>query len=233
MQIPITADPDCGLDPRECIFAADALDRQAAEFCAVHGLPPVAVTYYSTDVLLKLDGEALSAFTRDSWLLTIQKTLDVPDALGFHNDVANTVFARVEYQGAATWETAGHEILEMILDPTCDKWSDLGNGKEQATEACDRVQGNTYVVTGRIGNDSMDFNLPNYLLPSAFIPNSASPWDKLGVLTAWNALSPEGYMIVRNPDGSEVDVFADTIKGESNADAKRKKVGGRAYRRLR
>jgi hypothetical protein len=41
-----------------------------------------------------------------------------------------------------------------------------------------------------------------------------------------------GYMIVRNADGSQVNVFAETDHGRARAESKRDKPSGRTARRL-
>ena len=113
-QIVVTFDEACGVDERKAALWCAALDAQAAEFCGKHGLDPVPVNYYSTDVLAKLEGDELAAFASDSYMVTVQISLDVANALGFHDDVAGTIFARVEWQGDATTITLSHEILELL-----------------------------------------------------------------------------------------------------------------------
>src|SRR5882724_9792629 len=103
-------------------------------------------------------------------MLTVEADIDTPGALGFHDDVNGVVFARVKYQGEETSVTLSHEVLEEMGDPACDLYLSLGDGREQAGEACDRVEGDTYSVDG--------VHLSNYLLLAAFQPDSTGPWDK-------------------------------------------------------
>lgn len=231
-QIVLTFDLACGMDERKAAFWADALDKQAQEFCEKWGCEYSPVTYYSTDVLQKLDGDELAAFVADSYLCTVQTSLEVQGALGFHDDVNGVIFARELWQGDDTSVTLSHEILELLGDKTCDEYTGLGDGRKQAVEACDRVESDTYMETGTVGTDSMPVLVSNYLLPPAFVPDSAGPWDRMTRLTSWNGMTPGGYMIVQAADGSETQVFAETPEGYANAFKKRGKPVGRLSRRL-
>ena len=241
MQIVLTFDPACKVDERTAAFVAAALDAQAAEFCTKWNLPPVPVNYYSTDVLLGLEGEELAKFTADSYMVTVQTTIDVANALGYHDDVLGTIFARVLWQVDATWATISHEILELLGDLTCDIYVSKGNGTEQAKEACDRVEEDSYPCVGTIGDDSMTFALSNYLLLSAFEPNSQGPWDRMGTLKTWDGLTPGGYEIVRDAAGNETEIDASrasvrVVPGSEAAHAtiaaKRARSDSRLVRRL-
>lgn len=224
-QIAVTVDPECNADPARVNAWVQAVDAQAFEFCKAWGVEYTPVVLYSSDVLSKLDGDELAAFVKDARLLTIQASLDVPGALGYHDDIAGVIFARVMYQGEATSITLSHEALEEIGDPTCDLYLPFSGGREQAGEACDRVEGDSYAQDG--------VPVSNYLLLSAFQPDSAGPWDRCGTLTTWDGLSGGGYAIVRDADGNDLpNVFAQTDHALANAEAKRAKVGGRANRRL-
>jgi hypothetical protein len=223
--IAVTIDPDCGISDADAHAACQAVDAQAREFAQIHDVKYTPVIYFSTDVLSKLDGDELTKFVAESRLATVQTKLDVPGALGFHDDIAGVIFLRV--QAGPEWSvTLSHEVLEEMLDPTCDEYTPLGDGRSQAKEACDRVEGDTYRGEGSV-------LLSNYLLPSAFVPDSAGPWDKLGQLTTWDGLTGGGYMIVRNEDGSDSEVDARTEHAKARVEAKRARTDSRVSRRCR
>lgn len=216
-QVVVTVDPACNADMARVNAWVEAVDAQAKEFCDVHGIEYTPLVLHAWDVLQALkDGAELDVFVADSRLLTIQPDVGVPGALGFHDDVAGVIFARVEYQGEATSVTLSHEVLEELLDPTCDKYAPLGNGTSQAVEACDRVEGDEY--------DAGDVKLSNYLLPSAFAPGSAGPWDNLGLLTTWDGMTGGGYTIIEDASGNTRNVFAQATHGEGYAALRAKRV---------
>lgn len=221
--VAVTVDPACGVDEGEAARACLAVDEQARELAALYGVEYTPVIFFSWDVLEKLSGDDLTNFVAGARLCIVRPDIGVPGALGFHSDVGGVIFARVKF--GPDWTVAlSHEVLEQELDPACDAWMPLEDGREQAAEACDRVEGDTY----RVG----DVLVSNYLLPAAFVPDSAGPWDKLAQLTRWNDMTGGGYMIVRNADGSEVDVFAETDHAQARADRKRARVDTRLARRL-
>jgi hypothetical protein len=226
--IAVTVEPGLDVDPAKVALACKACDRQAREFAEVHGLEYTPVVFFSADVLEKLDGEELALFVAGSRLLTIQADVG-PGRLGFHASIAGVVFSRVKYTGDGTWVTMSHEILEQLADPHCDLWRPLADGRAQALEVCDRVQGDQYNV--EVEPDIL-IPLSNYLLPSAFVPGSPRPWDRLGRLDDWDGMTPDGFMIVRNADGSEVNVYARHEAGARTAMEKRDRPGSRTARRL-
>lgn len=226
--IAVTVADGCVLTPASAETMCKAVDAQAQEFAEAWGVPYTPVLFFSNDVLLKLDGDELAAFVADCRLLTIQPSLDVSGALGYHDDVAGVIFARVLDQGDATSVTLSHEVLEEMGDPTCEDYADMGHGLAQAREACDRVEGDTYNVE----TDGAFVPLSNYLLPSAFAVNSARPWDRLGKLHAWDGMTPGGYMIRRDATGDVTDVFAATPAGAEAVEAKLANPLSRAARRL-
>jgi hypothetical protein len=231
-QICVTVDPACGADPRKLAFWCQACDQQAFEFSEAWGVDYTPVNYFSWDVLSKLTDAEVAKFVADSRLLTIQPSLDVSGALGFHDDVAGVIFARVMWQGDDTTVTISHEVLEEMGDPTCDEYVTMSHGRLQAKEACDRVEGDTYIETADIGGDTMPVTLSNYLMLPAFHPGSPGPWDRMSRLTSWDAMTDGGYMIVRDDTGNETEVFARTEQGRAAGAQKRLKVGGRVNFRM-
>lgn len=233
--IVVTVAEGCAADPTVVALWCTVVDRQAREFAAAWGVPYVPVVFFSADVLAKLEGEELTAFTAANRLLTIQDSLDVDGALGFHADVAGVIFARVLFQGDVTSVTLSHEVLEELGDPTCEDFADMGAGVAQAREACDRVEGDTYSIEADDRESMPGFGVyvrvSNYLLPSAFNPAGVRPFDRLGKLETFDGMTDGGYMIQRAADGNVVDVFAATEAGAATVKAKRANVTSRVARR--
>lgn len=222
--VAVTVAPDVNVDKAAVERAVLAVDAQALEFSKVHGCDYTPVMFFSWDVLEKLEGDDLDNFAKNARLLTIENDIGEPGALGFHDDVRGVIYARVQF-GAGWTETLSHEVLEEMLDPTCDQYVDMGDGRAQALEACDRVECDNYLVNG--------VAVSNYLLPAAFEPGSNGPWDKLGVLKAWDGMSGGGYTIVRDADGQVQNVFGHNTERAARVFAeKRGRASSRVMRRM-
>lgn len=190
------------VDKANLALMTDAWDKQAQEFCKAHSLEYRPVVLYATPADLPTD-------TGEFWLLVIEDDIDAPGALGFHDDVLGVIFARVLPENNC--EAAPHEILEMLLDPTCEQYRDFGDGtgRQLALEACDPVEEDHYPQRAQIGDQPpQDVPVSNYVLPSYFDPKGTAPFDRMGKLTAPFSMAPGGYEIIRERDGSTNDVFA-------------------------
>jgi hypothetical protein len=186
----------------ELAFAAKACDAQVQECAAVWGVPPTVVAFYSADAALPQS---------QCRILAVVDDLDEPGALGFHDDAAGIVYARVLNQSRDTSITISHECLEEMIDPTCDQWRDMGDGRSTALEVCDAVEGDSYTITVEILGEVRKIFVSNYLRPAWFDPDGAGDLDRMGKLTAPFTMTPGGYMIVRDQLGNESDVFAHRI----------------------
>jgi hypothetical protein len=206
-------------------FMAAACSAQAEEFCRAYGIAPILVSAYSRGT--KLPPET-------THVATIKDTLGVPGALGFHDVSGPVEYIEIEAQDVtSTGVTASHEVLELLGDPTCDKWAPWRDGKQQAREVADRVEGDNYVETVTVLGETRPVNVSNYLLPAAFEAGSAGPWDRMNRLTSWDGLTPGGYVIVQDAAGNVANVFAE--KGAMPSSFARKLVNplSRTLRRLR
>lgn len=231
--IALTVDPACKADPTMVAFWVVALDQQAREFASAWGVPYLPVVYYSADVLQGLADDELTKFTADARLLTIQTTME-PGALGFHDDVAGVIFARVLYQGEQTPVTASHEICELLGDPECNGWVEMSPGKSVAKESADPVEGDIYEQPATIGDETREVGLSNYVLLSYFDSKGAAPFDRMGKLTAPFGMTTGGYQIIMDASGDTTDVFASwgTSVGRMGLARKLERPDSRAARRL-
>jgi hypothetical protein len=100
-------------------------------------------------------------------------------------------------------EGASHEIVEALVDPRCDLWTDCPGrpGVEIALEVADPVQDH-YEING--------VTVANYVTPAYFDTRLAAPdvaadfnswggrFDRLGTLARAGSIGPEGYAIFRD-----------------------------------
>lgn len=231
--IALTVDPACKADPTTVAFWVEALDLQAREFAAAWGVPYLPVVYYSADVLQGVADDELTKFTADARLLTIQTTMEA-GALGFHDDVAGVIFARVLYQADQTPITASHEICELLGDPDCNGWVEMSPGKSVAKESADPVEGDSYLQAATIGGETREVPVSNYVLLSYFDAKGVTPFDRLGKLHAPFAMDTGGYQIIMDASGATTDVFASwgTSVGRMAVARKVANPDSRASRRL-
>ena len=164
------------IDPVTQAFLVEAWDRQSEEFCKAHGITYVPVVLYDTipDEAQVANGEIRVMYVCD--------TIDVPDALGYHTDELGLIFARILAGNNA--ESGPHEVCEENLDPTCDVWKLMPDGREIAFESCDPVEGDHYDQAATVGEATRQIPVSNYVLPSYFDPNGQYPFDRMGKLTA-------------------------------------------------
>lgn len=220
-----------GLEDKTVAFFAEAWNVQACEIADAHGVEYTPVAFFGT-------AEGLPA--ADCRVLTIRAEIDAPGALGYHDDVGGAILAEVKFTAGAD-VTGSHEIAEELGDPRCDRWLPFDRDHEQAGELCDRVEGDSYVQPATVLGETCQIRVSNYLLPSAFDPSGRAPFDRLGRLTAWNGMTPGGYVIVRDITSGQVgNVFAMAqpriISGPAAGPALAEKLarrGSRLLRRLR
>lgn len=120
-----------------------------------------------------------------------------PDALAWHTvDNRNRPYGIIPMKviladGADAGPTIGHEVLELMADPLCNKTS-IGprpNSKVGhawwSFEDCDPVENDSYAI----GSEQVT----NFVLPSWFQAGSKGPWDHMGKLHAPFTLTSGGY----------------------------------------
>jgi len=123
-------------------------------------------------------------------------TSTIQGVLGWHDDGAIHVF-RDGMSDEQLSITADHEIKEAALDPGACIWSDTGTGQEVAYEACDAVEGFSFVPPG------CEMPVSDFVLPSFFDPSGERPFSHLDKPTAPFTTAPDdgaNYQIVRTVD---------------------------------
>ena len=191
---------EAGLDDATVGLYTDACDRQLVRVCAAYGLPYSPTIFYAnTDNLPVASGGVR--------LLTIQRTIDVPGARGYHKNLFGLVFSRV-LADAETSITMSHELPEESVNPFLTTWVRMPDGREVAMEICDPVQGDTYTEPARYGTKTAGVLVSNYVLPSYFQINGKPPYDRMGLVRRPFEIRPGGYYVVRDDRDNREAVFA-------------------------
>ena len=166
-------------------FMVVACQAQAVEFCAAYGLDAPAAALYRDVSKLPLD---------DVYICEIADSLDEPGALGYHSELSNRPFIRILAQGPDTSITLSHEFLELLGDPTCDRWAKRGDGTEVAVEACDPVEGDSYPQLAEVAGEGRTVEVSNYVLGAWFDPHGTGSFDRMARLSAPFTMTSGGYM---------------------------------------
>ncbi|MGH3375108.1 MAG: hypothetical protein ACRDP6_10240 [Actinoallomurus sp.] len=201
-----------------------ACARQITEHVApAYGLPPVKVSFLS----------AASHAPAGAWVITVLDDADQAGDLGWHTeDSSGRIYGRVfakpclEY-GVSVSTTLSHEVVETFCDPDVNRWADTGRGYRVAYEACDPVEGDSYLI-GDVAVS--DFVTPYWYGERPAGGADFAPTHWLGSPLAPFTLAPGGYVVRRHPDGSEDQQFGERANRAYIA-AKRHQLG-RADRRI-
>jgi len=218
------------LADRDVEFMVAACQAQAVEFCRAWMLDPPAAALYRS-----LDGLPAD----DIYVVGIVDDLDEPGALGYHADVGDRPCIRVLAQGPQTSVTLSHEFLELLFDPTCDRWVPKGDGTEIAAEVCDPVEGDSYPVLAEVAGEGRTVELSDYVLPPYFDRTQQGPTSRTGLPLEPFGIRAGGYQVVLGRDGKETDVFArlafahEDARGKLAAAGKLMRADSRVMRRLK
>lgn len=169
------------------------------------------------------------------WPALVVRSLSDPEALAYHADDADgypTLFVGLDavvsgggslLSGPDSLSSAfSHEVLEALVDPFCDWWSEWSDERMVALEIADPVQGGSYDVTV----DGMTASVSNFVLPEWFRRGSSRErFDHLGQLSAPLTLAPGGYVAFK--DGTQI--FGERVSVP--AAARKRRFGRRARAR--
>jgi hypothetical protein len=185
-----------------------------------YGIPPVRVQFLT----------ARSHAPAGAWVIAVLDNADQAGDLGWHTeDASGRIYGRVfaapclDY-GVPVSTTISHEIAETFVDPDVSEWMDTGRGYGVAYEACDPVEGDSYLIDGVAVSD--------FVTPAWYDPNllGRRHWLDNGTVAGAFELAPGGYVVRRWPDGSEDQEFGATAN-RAYINAKRHELG-RTARRL-
>lgn len=132
----------------------------------------------------------------DEWVVGLFETPDQPGELGYHDESPNgkpfsKLFPLLDKQDNQPWSvTASHEVVEMAVNPLLSRCSQGSDGTIWATEGCDQVEAQSYMLHGVPVSD--------WCTPANFEPPPGWQAAKLklnwlGNLTAPMQVLPGGY----------------------------------------
>jgi hypothetical protein len=119
---------------------------------------------------------------------------DQAGALGYHDDDGTAgapralIFVKDDIEGGFSWTvTVSHELLEMLVDPGCERTASVG-ALEYAYEVCDAPEDDSfgYAVDGVTVSD--------FVTPAWFTPGAAGPYDLRGHINAPLQVLGGGYI---------------------------------------
>lgn len=151
-------------------------------------------------------------------VIVIVDDLAQAGALGWHDEAAGKAYGRVAVRPVldnggsilgdgqpheqssllSVSSVLSHEVLETLVDPTVNGWWQDPDGDLVAAELCDPVQGDSYTIEIKTGEDYEHILVSNFILPSWMDPQADindAPFDQLGMLKAPFTMSPGGYLI--------------------------------------
>lgn len=124
---------------------------------------------------------------------------DVAGALGYHDETPDgKPYARVFTKFPDVSVTLSHEIIEMFLDPDCNRFAvDYQDGTLYAVEGGDPVEADTYLIDG--------VKVSNFITPAWFDRNHPidAKFDWLGRLSEPFSMTPQGYLIYMRGSGEQ------------------------------
>ncbi len=197
-------------------FIAAAITIQLREHvCPAWGLPPVHVAAYSDDVKLPPELAAV---------IYLVDTDGNPDSLGYHATIADLVYAFVDVTQtrgslASISAVTSHEAIELVLNAYLDAWipvpfplafepfpltfDGVAYQIEYWREGADPVQELTYPIETKIGAETREIRVSDFVLPAWFVaagPSNDGPGDFLGQVRPLQ-ITPGGFQVARRSDG--------------------------------
>lgn len=161
--------------------------------------------------------------------MIIMDTPDISGALGYHTDDIGFIYSRIFVNpvldnggGILTGDVTvssvlSHEACEMFADPDTTLWAKgtpIKQGDQYAYEICDPVQGDAYTISVGAFWGKRDVQVSNFVTPDWFKLNpiiKSTQYDYLNKVSSPFTMSPGGYMVVRNSQGTEQNVFGEIL----------------------
>lgn len=158
-----------------------------------------------------LDGVASSGARK---VLTFKPKLELANALGFHTENGGVDYAEALPPAtpaagqALDGTTTSHEVVETFGDPSCNAYVTGPSGRRLARELADPVESDAYPISVRIGPETRQVMVSNFVFPSWF-NGGTGPYDYLKHLDAPETMTPGGYFEYLDGSGNSQQVFAD------------------------
>jgi hypothetical protein len=169
-------------------------------------------------------------FVKGAWAMVFLEDADAEDALGYHDLTPeglpqSKVFVKSTLDnGDLVSVSASHELVEMLVDPSINLWSNGPDPKAMyAYESADPVEELTFNIKGI---PMSDFVYPTYF--ETFHKAGSVKFDEMGKVKRAFQILHGGYQIVFK-NGKEVELDASEAKKKRLARENRK--GHRSERR--
>ena len=202
----LVAQDDC-VPPDVLAFIAAAVNLQMQRDVA----PVWGGEVWTCVALDSLAGVASSGARK---VLTFKRKLELANALGFHTENSGVDYAEALPPGtpatgqALDGTTASHEVVETFGDPSCNAYVTGPSGRRLARELADPVESDAYPISVRIGPETRQVMVSNFVFPSWF-NGAGGPYDYLKHLDAAETMTPGGYFEFLDGSGNSQQVFAD------------------------
>jgi hypothetical protein len=176
--------PGSGVAQTDVVACAAALTKQAQQHVS---LPP-PFGWAVTATVRAASG--IYDIRPGEWVLALLPTLDVQDALGYHDiNSKGAGLAKIcpplDKQDGATWtSTCSHEMLEIMGDAECTAAMQAPDGRFFALELCDPCEAAGYMI------DNVEVS--DFILPPWFgSPGTRMNWK--GTISSPLGILPGGY----------------------------------------
>jgi hypothetical protein len=158
-----------------------------------------------------LDGVASSGARK---VLTFKTRLELANAVGFHTESSGVDYAEAlppptpDAGQPLDGTTVSHEVVETFGDPSCNAYVTGPSGRRLARELADPVESDAYPISVRIGPETRQVMVSNFVFPSWF-NGAGGPYDFLKHLDAAETMTPGGYFEFLDSNGNSQQAFAD------------------------
>jgi hypothetical protein len=204
---------------KEGQLIVNGINMLLPKFCSDWSLPTYIATYVPK-------GRTTSA----PYIVYLLDNTDVAGVVGYHEEVSDVAYAKcfvqtilsnkgvVLYSPNKRFNTVAkcvsHEVFELLLDPKCNGWWDIGDGRTfYAQEACDPIQNNVVVLNVQLCAPISVYNaidkkfvttpavkalvgFSDWILPAWSDPQETKgPFNHLNTLSAPFTLDTGGYAI--------------------------------------
>lgn len=169
--------------------------------------------------------------------ISILDDIDEPGAAGFHDDLGGLPFGRCRVsKDPLDAVTLSHEVLELRADPDCNLWLPLPDGRRIAREICDPVQDDAYVIPVKIGIETRNIFVSDFVLPAYFVVGAPPPYSYLDLVDEPFGVSRNGggWRLVRDTAGkvtSEYGPLGATPALTAAMNKRARDAGSRTHRR--
>jgi hypothetical protein len=142
-----------------------------------------------------------------SYAITVLDDADQAEDLGWHTEETGSVVYGVVYAAPvldgggnaltdpfSVASVLSHEVLETMVDPSCNLWADNGRGTAYALEVCDPVEADAYPVT----YGTTRVMVSNFVTPAWFDPQAkaTSRFDQMRRTSRPFTMTKGGYVVL-------------------------------------